>query len=256
MTIVIIEDETAAARNLAAIVREVIPEAQITAVLESVEDSVEWLRAAESGKHRAPDLLLVDIHLADGESFRIFESVDVVCPIIFTTAYDQYALEAFKVNSIDYLLKPIKAEELRRAIEKLRRLSGSELAARGESISRIARDRSEEQKMFLIPVRDKIIPLRIEQVAFFYTTDEKVTATDHHGVSLPMDRSLDKLSRVLPEEDFFRANRQFIVARSAVTDISVWFGNRLSLNLKVKTPERIVISKDRVPEFKRWFTGA
>jgi two-component system LytT family response regulator len=253
MKIVIIEDESAAARNLAAIVRKVIPGAEIVAVLEGVEESVEWL-----GANPVPGLLLVDIHLADGESLRIFERVEVTCPIIFTTAYDQYALEAFKVNSIDYLLKPIKAEELRRAIEKLRRLSGNELAARGERISRIARDRGErgeEQKIFLIPVRDKIIPLRIEQVAFFYTTDEKVTATDLQGTSLPMDRSLDKLSKILSEDDFFRANRQFIVARNAVTDISVWFGNRLSLNLKVKTPERIIVSKDRVPEFKRWFIG-
>ncbi len=249
MKIVIIEDETAAARNLQSIVRSVIPEAEIVALLESVEESVEWLSSNPS-----PDLLLVDIHLGDGESFRIFDLVDVACPIIFTTAYDQYALEAFKVNSIDYLLKPIKEEELRRAIEKLRRLSGSELSARREGIARVARSR-EEQKVFLIPVRDKIIPLGIKQVAYFYTTDEKVRATDYEGASYPMDRSLDKLSKILSEDDFFRANRQFIVAREAISDISVWFGNRLSLNLKVKTPETIVISKDRVPEFKRWFMG-
>ncbi len=244
MRVVIIEDETAAARNLRAIVRNVIPEAEIVA-----EESVEWLSS-----HPVPDLLLVDIHLGDGESFRIFDRVDVPCPIVFTTAYDQYALEAFRVNSIDYLLKPIKEEELRRAIEKLRLLSGSEIAARREGIAELARSR-EEQKVFLIPVRDKIIPLGIKQVAFFYTTDEKVRATDYEGASYPMDRSLDKLLKILSDKDFFRANRQFIVAREAISDISVWFGNRLSLNLKVKTPETIVISKDRVPEFKRWFMG-
>ncbi len=249
MKIVIIEDETAAARNLQAIVRSIIPEAEIIAALESIEESIEWL-----GAHPVPDLLFMDIHLADGESFRIFDDVDIQCPIIFTTAYDQYALEAFKVNSIDYLLKPIKEEELRRAIEKLRRLSGSELAARREGIVEMARTR-DEQKVFLIPVRDKIIPLRREQVAFFYTTDEKVKATDYEGNAYPMDRSLEKLQKILSDNDFFRANRQFIVARDAIADINVWFGNRLSLNLKVKTPERIVISKDRVPEFKRWFMG-
>jgi DNA-binding LytR/AlgR family response regulator len=249
MKIVIIEDETAAARNLQAIVRGVIPEAEIMAVLESIEESVEWL-----GSNPVPDLLFMDIHLADGESFRIFDNVDIQCPIIFTTAYDRYALEAFKVNSIDYLLKPIKEEELRRAIEKLRRLSGSELAAHREGIVEMARAR-DEQKVFLIPVRDKIIPLRREQVAFFYTTDEKVKATDYEGNSYPMDRSLEKLQKILSDNDFFRANRQFIVSRDAISDINVWFGNRLSLNLKVKTPERIVISKDRVPEFKRWFMG-
>jgi DNA-binding LytR/AlgR family response regulator len=249
MKIVIIEDETAAARNLSSIVRSVIPEAEVTALLESVEESVEWLTT-----HSEPDLLLVDIHLGDGDSFRIFETTEVTCPIIFTTAYDQYALEAFKVNSIDYLLKPIKEEELRRAVEKLHRLSGSELASQHEGIARMARSR-EEQRVFLIPVRDKIIPLGIGQVAFFYTADEKVRATDYDGTSYPMDRSLDKLLKVLSERDFFRANRQFIVAREAITDISVWFGSRLSLNLKVKSPETIVISKDRVPEFKRWFMG-
>ncbi len=249
MKVVIIEDETAAARNLGAIIRKVIPEAEVLAMLESVEESVEWLTS-----NLAPDLLFMDIHLADGESFRIFDRVDILCPIIFTTAYDQYALEAFRVNSIDYLLKPIKEEELARAIEKLRRLSGSELAARHDGVVEMARNR-DEQRVFLIPVRDKIIPLRREQVAFFYTAAERVTATDHQGSTYPMDRSLDKLLKILSEDDFFRANRQFIVAREAISDISVWFGNRLSLNLKVRTPERIVISKDRVPEFKRWFMG-
>jgi DNA-binding LytR/AlgR family response regulator len=249
MKVVIIEDETAAARNLAAIVRKVIPDVEILATLESIEETVEWF-----GSHEAPDLLFMDIHLADGESFRIFDRIDIPCPIIFTTAYDEYALEAFKVNSIDYLLKPIKEAELARAIEKLQRLSGSELTRRREEITEMARNR-DEQKVFLIPVRDKIVPLKIEDVAFFYTTDEKVRAFDYEGNSLPMDRSLDKLLRLLSEVDFFRANRQFIVARNAITDISVWFGSRLSLNLKVKSPERIVISKDRVPEFKRWFMG-
>ena len=249
MKVVIIEDETAAARNLGAIIAKVIPGTEIAATLEGVAESVEWL-----GSHPTPDLLFVDIHLADGESFRIFERIDVSCPVIFTTAYDQYALEAFKVNSIDYLLKPIKEDEVRRAIEKLHRLSGSELADRQKGLAEMARTR-DEQKVFLIPVRDKIIPLRREQVAFFYTTDEKVRAFDYEGGVFPMDRSLDRLSKILSDDDFFRANRQFIVAREAIADISVWFGNRLSLNLKLKTPERIVISKDRVPEFKRWFIG-
>ena len=249
MKIVIIEDETAAARNLQAIIGKVIPGAEVLATLESIAETVEWFTV-----HPCPDLLFMDIHLADGNSFGIFDRIDIPCPIIFTTAYDQYALEAFRVNSIDYLLKPIKEEELRRAIEKLQRLSGHELAARREGIAEMARNR-DEQKVFLIPVRDKIIPLRIEQVAFFYTADEKVRAFDYDGVSFPMDRSLDKLQKILSDDDFFRANRQFIVARSAIADITVWFGNRLSLNLKVKAPERIVISKDRVPEFKRWFMG-
>lgn len=249
MKVIIIEDETAAARNLRAIIGKVLPEAEVLASLESIEDTVEWFSENES-----PDLLFMDIHLADGEAFRIFDRTDIPCPIIFTTAYDEYALEAFKVNSIDYLLKPIKETELQRAIEKLQRLSKTELAEKRDGIEAMARNR-DEQKVFLIPVRDKIVPLKIEDVAFFYTTDEKVRAFDFGGNSFPMDRSLDKLLRILSETDFFRANRQFIVARNAISDITVWFGSRLALNLMVKSPERIVISKDRVPEFKRWFMG-
>lgn len=249
MRVVIIEDETAAARNLQAIIKKVLPDAEVLAMLESIEDSVEWF-----GANNTPDLLFMDIHLADGEAFRIFDRTDISCPIIFTTAYDEYALEAFKVNSIDYLLKPIKEAEIQRAIEKLQRLSKTELAKKREDIAEMARNR-DEQKVFLIPIRDKIVPLKIEDVAFFYTADEKVRAFDFSGSSYPMDRSLDKLLRILSETDFFRANRQFIVARNAIADITVWFGSRLSLNLRVKAPERIVISKDRVPEFKRWFMG-
>ncbi len=249
MKILIIEDESAAARNLEAIVRKVIPEAEILGALESIEQTIEWF-----GKNSCPDLLFMDIHLADGESFRVFDRIDIPCPIIFTTAYDEYALEAFKVNSIDYLLKPIKEEELVRAIEKLRKLSANELAARSENIAEVAR-KGDEQRVFLIHIRDKIVPLKVSDVAFFYTADERVRAFDMDGNSFPMDRSLDKMQKGLSDIDFFRANRQFIVAREAIDEIAVWFGHRLSLGLKVKTPERIVISKDRVPEFKRWFMG-
>ncbi len=246
MKILIIEDETAAARGLQALVGKVLPGSEVVSVLESVAESVEWF-----GAHPMPDLVFMDIHLADGESFRIFDRVDITCPIIFTTAYDRYALEAFRVNSVAYLLKPIREEDLRGAVEKLRHLTSGELSVLAERQKKAA----EITRTFLIPVRDKIIPLPIDRVAFFYTAGEKVRAFDVDGNSWPMDRSLDRLSKVLPEEEFFRANRQFIVARGAVADISVWFGSRLSLNLKVKAPERIVISKDRVPEFKRWFMG-
>ena len=118
MKALIIEDETAAALNLAAVLRQVAPGVEVVATLESVAESIEWLRA-----NPQPDLLFMDIHLADGDSFRIFKSVEVTAPVVFTTAYDQYALEAFKVNSIDYLLKPINADDVRRALEKLRRLT-------------------------------------------------------------------------------------------------------------------------------------
>ena len=173
MNVLIIEDETAAAQNLQAILKQEAPETEVLAVLESIEESVEWL-----GSHAMPDLLFMDIHLADGESFRILEQVDVTAPIIFTTAYDQYALEAFRVNSIDYLLKPINTADVRRALDKWVRLTNLERREYAMRQKQIAR---REQETFLIHVRDKIIPLHRDRIAYCYTTNERVTAYDYEG---------------------------------------------------------------------------
>ena len=251
MQALIIEDETAAAINLEALLRKVEPSLQIEAVLESVGESVEWLSS-----HPMPDLIFMDIHLADGESFRIFDRVEIDCPIIFTTAYDQYALEAFKVNSIDYLLKPITQNDLQRALDKLHRLSVTERRSISERVTSLAAEASKaSQNVFLIQVRDRIRPLKFDEAAYFYTSDERVTVHTFSGEVLAMDKTLETLSATLPENDFFRANRQFIVSRGAIRDISVWFGSRLALNLILDTPERIIISKARVPRFKQWLVG-
>lgn len=252
MNTVIIEDETAATANLQVILGKVAPEARIVATLESITESVEWFSS-----HETPDLVFMDIHLADGNAFRIFERTEIEAPIIFTTAYDEYAIEAFKVNSIDYILKPINEADLRRALDKLRRLSASDVASNNRNIFRVAeQERAQEEcSLFLIHVKDRIIPLRIEEIAFCYTSDEKVSAYTFDGRILPLDKTLEALSGLMPDREFFRANRQFIVSRSAIRDITVWFGSRLSLNMAVEIPEKIIISKARVPEFKRWFTG-
>ena len=252
MKTLIIEDETAAAVNLRALLAEVDPSIEVIDVLESVAESVDYLRSKPT-----PDLVFMDIHLADGDSFKIFNHVEVNCPIVFTTAYDQYALEAFKVNSIDYLLKPIAPDDLRRALEKLRRLSAPEREDVIERTNAMATEpRQPQQNVFLVQVRDRIRPLNVDEVAFFYTCDERVTAHTFSGEELAIDHTLEALSGVLDEQEFYRANRQFIVARKALKDISVWFGSRLALNLNVETPERIIISKARVPKFKKWLTGA
>lgn len=250
MNVLIIEDETAAAVNLKAILRKVAPQYNVIDILESVEESVEYFSDAESP---APDLVFMDIHLADGESFRIFDKVDITAPIIFTTAYDEYALRAFKVNSIDYILKPINEEELRHAVEKFERLSGNERSDYRQRVNNMVDNAKQEgQRTFLIHFKDKIIPLSIDDVAFFYTSNDRVSAFTFDGGNYVVDRTLEMLQASLPEREFFRANRQFIVARSAVKDIAVWFGSRLSLNLTVALPEKIIISKARVPEFKQW----
>lgn len=245
MKALIIEDETAATVNLTSIIAEVCPECRVIAAIESVTDAVRWI-----GSNPAPDVIFMDIHLADGDAFRIFERTDVSAPIIFTTAYDRYALEAFRVNSIDYLLKPIRPEDLRRALNKLERLTLSDRARYVNRISEMAA--SQNSPTFLIHVRDRIVPVKSDRIAFCYTFNERVTVHTHDGAELPFDKSLETIVSILPAADFFRANRQFIIARSAITDISVWFGSRLAVNLKLPTPERIVISKARVPEFKRW----
>ena len=253
MNVLIIEDETAAAVNLQAILRNIVPDCTVLDVLESIEESVEYFKEKNSP---TPDLVFMDIHLADGESFRIFDSVEIAAPIIFTTAYDEYALRAFKVNSIDYILKPIKENDLSRAINKFTRLNGVERSDYKSRVNTmIESSKRDNQRVFLVHFKDKIIPLTIDDVAFFYTSNEKVSATTFTGESYIIDRTLETLQSTLPENEFFRANRQFIVARKAVKDIAIWFGSRLSLNLTLPTPEKIIISKARVPEFKQWLTS-
>ena len=246
MRAIIIEDETAAARNLQALLQSVVPDIEICATLESIAESVQWLNA-----NPQPDVLFMDIHLADGDSFRIFDLVSIECPIIFTTAYDQYAIEAFKVNSIDYLLKPINEEGVRRAIDKWQRLTSLERKKYSERVTDVAQNRPAEQT-FLVHFRDKIIPLKREDIAFFHTFEERVTAYCHNGDKYQIELTMEALQTKLPSDDFFRANRQFIIARSSVQDISVWFGSRLVANLAISTPERIVIPKARVHDFKEW----
>ena len=247
--VVIVEDETAAAVNLRNMLCNLLPNVEVVGVLESVEEAVDYF----SGSVDA-DVVFMDIHLADGDSFRIFRSVDISIPIIFTTAYDQYALEAFKVNSIDYLLKPFKEEELQRALDKLQRLTATERATVTERVEKMVAETAmpETMQTLLVRYKDKIVPVSMDDVAFFYTFSERVTLTTLAGITYPVDKTLETLGNQLASDKFFRANRQFIVSRKAVKDIAVWFGSRLALNLSIETPERIIISKARVPEFKRW----
>ncbi|MBR4963980.1 MAG: response regulator transcription factor [Alistipes sp.] len=246
--VVIVEDETAAAVNLRSMLTNIVDGVEVVAVLESVAEAVEFFGGAVDA-----DVVFMDIHLADGDSFRIFQHVDIDIPIIFTTAYDEYALEAFKVNSIDYLLKPFKEEDLRRAIDKLTRLTRSEHNEQNANRNRMVEQaQGQSVQTMLLRYKDKIIPVQMDDVAFFYTSEERVTVTTLSGDSYPVDKTLEVLTQQLSRDLFIRANRQFIVSRRAVKDIAVWFGSRLALNLSVATPERIIISKARVPEFKQW----
>lgn len=245
MRAIIIEDETAAAHNLKVLLTSVRPDIEIIATLESVAESVEWF-----GHNTAPDLVFMDIHLADGNAFHIFESVEITSPIIFTTAYDQYALEAFRVNSIDYILKPIKQSDLERAVAKFTTLTAPQRADYSRRIETMAK--SARSKTILVRFKDRLIPIAEKDVAFFHTCNEQVTLTTLDEKTYPVDGTLESINAEYAGDDFFRANRQFIISRNAIKDISVWFGSRLAVNLTVKTPERIIISKARTPEFKGW----
>ena len=249
MRVVIIEDETAAAQNLAAVLHKVSPDIEIIDTIDTVVDSIAFFESEPE-----LDLVFMDIHLADGASFRIFDRVKVAIPIIFTTAYDQYAIEAFKVNSIDYLLKPINEEGVKRAIDKWQRLTSTERNNYTSRINQVAEEQRVAQQSFLVHFRDKIIPLQSKEIAFFHTFEERVTVYCHSGEKYPIEFTLEALQAKLSSEDFFRVNRQFIISRQAVKEMSVWFGSRLLVSLTIEVPEQIVIPKAKVRDFKAWIT--
>ncbi|MBG0860052.1 MAG: response regulator transcription factor [Bacteroidales bacterium] len=249
MDALIIEDEILASKHL----RQVLGEAgdiKIIAVLESISETIEWFT-----KNPEPDIVFMDIHLADGSAFEIFRHISIACPIIFTTAYDEYALKAFKVNSVDYLLKPIEVSDVRNAINKLQGLSGSkELRTSLNNLISSYTKTSRYKKHFLIPSKgDKLIPVQTADLACFYIDSGVVKAISINGKIYNFDLTLDVISDSIDPDLFFRANRQFIISKAAIKDIDLWFNSRLSVNLKIAVPGRILISKARISEFKKWF---
>ena len=251
MKALIIEDETLAAQSLQKLISEVAPDTEVIGVLQSIEESVAWF-----DENPMPDLIFMDIHLADGSSFAIFDKTDITCPVIFTTAYDEYALKAFEVSSIDYLLKPINRNDLTRAMNKFNALVG-EKTDNNNAIETLLSHiglKKNYKSCFLVPERDKLVPLPTANIAYIYIEDKSVKTIALDGHTYYMSQTLDEIMNQLNPEDFFRANRQFIVSRKAIKDMTIWFGNKLSLNLLVKIPEDIIISKAKVAEFKNWFS--
>ena len=251
--ILIIEDEIVAAQHLQRTLAQLSPRFNILAVIQSIEESVEYFSNLTSPSAAPyPDLCFMDIHLADGLAFHIFDQVNITCPIIFTTAYDQYALQAFKVNSIDYLLKPIGLDDLRRALDKLENLTSPPPPI---PIAALASSLKHYRSHFLIPHLDKLVPVEISQIACLYIEDKLTRAILLGGQQHTIDKPLDLIMEQLDPDLFFRANRQFIVSRDAIKDVSIWFGNKLAINLNVEVPEKIIVSKARVAEFKCWFSN-
>jgi DNA-binding LytR/AlgR family response regulator len=251
MKTLIIEDEILAAKHLQSVLNE-IGDFEVIAVIESISETIEWFK-----NNSQPELLFMDIHLADGSAFEIFRRVSIKCPIIFTTAYDEYALKAFKVNSIDYLLKPIDNDAVNQALKKLKGLSSpNNIPADIQNFINSFRKISAYKTHFLIPLKgDKLFPVQTSDIACFYIDASLVKARTFEDKTYTFEYTLDELANMLNPGDFFRANRQFIIARNAIRDIDFWFNSRLSVNLKIGVPEKILISKARVPEFKSWFGG-
>lgn len=249
MNVLIVEDETAAFENLVEILHEIDSSIEVSANTESISQTVKWLQT-----NQAPDLILMDIHLSDGSAFSIFESIEIETPVIFTTAYDQYAINAFKVNSIDYLLKPIKNEELKCAIEKFIKWTRKDVVEYLKHISKLNCAPTYKDK-FLVPVKDKLIPVDVADISFFYSTNRNTSIYQKDGQNYPFARTLDKIGEDLNPSDFIRANKQYILARNSVKDITIWFDNRLLITTDIEPPERIYISKNKAAEFKSWFVG-
>lgn len=251
MKAVIIEDVRLAADLLKNIIKQLDEDIEIITTLQTIEDSVEWLNNNEH-----PDIMFVDIHLADGSSFSIFEKTEVRCPIVFTTAYDEYALKAFEVNSIDYLLKPINKDDLQRALNKYKNFKGDnkdldykKFVNRFLSKGNV----NNYKEYFLVPERDKLIPLAAKDIAYIYIDLRLIKAVTFSGKVHYLNQNLDEIMNQLNPKKFFRANRQYIVAHESIKDVSMWFGNKISLNLVIPTEEKIIVSKARVSEFKNWF---
>ena len=247
MRVLIVEDETAAVENLEYLLYKVERAIEIAAVTESVEQTQQWLM------HNHADLIFMDIHLSDGSAFSLFDHIEVSTPIIFTTAYDQYALDAFKVNSIDYLLKPIKQTDLERAFEKFKRFTAYDLNSYISRINQLT-EKPKYQSRILIAIKDKIIPLAVEDIACIYSTDRKTEIITTSKARYTYNKPLDTMIKSLDPTVFFRANKQFIINRNQIADITVWFDSRLRLRLTVETSEDIYIAKNRVSEFKSWLT--
>ena len=251
MKAVIIEDEHLAAQVLCNLIKDIDNSINIIVTLQSIEESIEWFLL-----NPMPDLVFMDIHLADGSSFSIFDEVNIICPIIFTTAYDEYALKAFQVNSIDYLLKPINKPDLERAITKYLNFvpatNNQDMIA--ELLDSFKQSTITYKSNFLIPYKDKLIPLATNNIAYMYIDNKIIKIVTFDDQTYYFDTTLDEIMTMLDPSHFFRANRQFIIAHKAIKDISIWFGNKLSVNLIVNVPEKIIISKARVSEFKSWYT--
>ena len=263
MNVLIVEDEAVAARQLKAMLNRAGEDIHVLAILESVEATVAYLRQSPR-----PDLLLLDIELSDGQSFELFSQVSVTSPVIFTTAYDEYARRAFEVNSVDYLLKPIDEAALRRALDKFRQLNqtyGGTLSAGAgpegllipidelvRQINQYQRPETRFRDRFLVHLGQRLLPLDVAEVAYFFSANKLTYLKTNTDKQYAIDYSLDELEQSLDPRRFYRINRQFIVSHKAVQKVHLYFTSKLKVDLLPTANEEVVISREKAMAFRRW----
>lgn len=248
MNIIIIEDEPAAASQLKFLLGEIGVKHQISAIIETVDEGIKWLISNES-----PDLIFSDIQLADGISFEIYEQIQLQTPIIFTTAFDEYAIRAFKLNSIDYLLKPIDEDSLRFALEKYQNQQLVKQEVLNELIKQQAFVPKNYRKSFLVKYRDKLLPIKTNEFAFFFIDNGLVFGQLHDGKKHLMDFKLEDIEIQLDPTEFVRANRQYILSKRSIVEIETHVNSRVNVKVNPTALSPIIISKEKVTSFKKWF---
>ncbi len=246
--VLIIEDEKPAAEYLAYQLKQLDRDIEVLAMLTTVRESVEWLSLNKA------DLVFMDIHLADGNCFSIFGQVDVKTPVIFTTAYDQYAIRAFKVNSIDYLLKPIMEDDLSASLEKFKQLRASgpgDISMISEVIRSFTK-KPDFQHRFMVYSGEKIRSVKANEIAYFYITEKDVFLCTADGRNYGMDYSLDKIESLVDPDLFFRINRKFIINIEAIESMFNLSGSRIKITLRPHSPDEAIVSFHRISAFKKW----
>lgn len=249
MNIVIIEDEMPAYKRLHKLVEETIPGAQVVAHHDSVQSAKEWFE-----QNPMPDIVFLDIHLADGSAFDLLKMVKFTCPVIFTTAFDQYAIDAFKTSSMGYLLKPVKKEELEDVMAKLEEYKQM-FSEQGESFSLAPTQQQEYKKRFVIRFGEHLKTLSVDDLAYCYSENKATYARTFEGRTYPMDHNLDALEHLLDPEQFFRVNRQYLINIKSIEEMKTYSKARVIITLKPSVKEQPVVSSERSADFKQWLGG-
>ncbi len=258
MKILIVEDEELAVKKLKKTLTSVDDSADVVGETDSIQNTVNWLQS-----NPAPDLILMDIELADGQSFEIFNHTEVKSPVIFITSYDEYALKAFKVNSVDYLLKPVQKEDLQAALEKYRQMkkmytAGPEQAAAPINLDVLVKELQQKlqtkefRKRFLVKHGQKLVSVEINDIAYFFSDGRLNFFKTFDNKKYVVDYTMDELNEMLDPEKYFRISRSFFISVDSVSQIHDYFGNRLLLHLKPETDKEAIVSREKVTDFKTW----